>query len=107
MHSGQWRCAWRGGLRIVKERFLSISGHLWLEILKAKGEQHFRVIKNGLPEDAKCIRVDASCGPNAETLTLKLVLTSSVFQDSDPDELPAPILQSLYPTKGEYKPYGE
>jgi hypothetical protein len=89
----------------MKERFFPISGQLWLDILKAKGEQHFRVIKNGLPEDAQLVRIEAALAPGSWNLSdVHLVITSSVFQDDDPDELPMVTIQSLYPAKGDYVP---
>lgn len=93
----------------MKNRSLEISGDLWIDILKNGHEQHFRVIKNALPEDAKCVGIDwsNSGGISSGPVTVSLMISSAVFQDSDPDELPLPVLQSLYPAKGEYKPYGE
>ena len=91
----------------MKERHLTISGDLWLSVLKSGSEQHFRVIKNGLPEDARAVRVEPVGNNFGECRDVRIVITSSVFQDSDPEELPSPTLQSLYPVKGEYKPFGE
>lgn len=70
----------------MKERYLRISGDLWVEMLKGNRPKSFQVIKNALPEDAKCV---------GDPVTIVLKITSSVFRDDDPVDLPIPILKSI------------
>ena len=44
-----------------------------------KGEHHFRVIENALPNDAKVI--DAFKSPFQQVRTLRLIITSKRFKD--------------------------
>ena len=90
----------------MRARGMEISADLWMEILKSGKEQHFRVIKNGLPEDARCVGIEMVRG-SMGCLVFRLLIESSVFQDSDPPDLPDVTIQSLYPKKGEYVPYSE
>ncbi len=72
----------------MKTRRLAISPELWIGILQGR-PQHFRAVKNALPEDAKVVGVDWSRPPGDDApITLYLLIQSSVFQESDPDELP-------------------
>ena len=82
----------------MKERNLKITGDLWVEILKNRRPQHFQVAKNGLPEDAKCVGLDYHRPPgDGAPVTLILKITSSVFRDDDPDDLPAPTIKAIEP----------
>ncbi len=91
----------------MKARCVKISGELLTRIFKAGSDQHFRVSKNGLPEDARLVEIGNGYQAGGEIREVWLWFESSVFQDSDPDDLPDVIMQSLYPALGEYKPYGE
>ena len=92
----------------MKVRKLAISGELWFQWLKHGRAETLRVIKNRLPEDTKFLGLEASgymASVNqypivvADCPVIWLLVTSSVFQDDDPDELPSPILQVI--PKGE------
>jgi hypothetical protein len=76
----------------VKTRSLKIAADLWIGILMYQKPQVFRVIKNALPEDAKCVGLEFD--PLANVVTIKI--SSTVFQDSDPDELP-PVQFETFP----------
>lgn len=77
-------------------RNLKISGDFWVEILKNGMPQQLRVIKNRLPEDAKCVGLDYSRPPGeGAPLTIILKIESSVFQDGDPIDLPDPVFQEI------------
>lgn len=80
----------------MKERNLSISGELWVEMLKGGSPKNFRVVKNALPEDAKCVGIDWQRWPGVEgPVTIVLKIASSVFQDGDPVDLPSPVFKSI------------
>ena len=89
----------------MKERLLPIAAELWVEILKSGREQHFKVVKNGLPEDAKAVSVEARRDAQGNLRELMLVVTSAVFREDDPDLLPDVQIQSLHPATGpSYQP---
>lgn len=80
----------------MKERTLRISGELWVEFLKGGMHKNCRIIKNALPEDAKCMGVDWLRPPgHGSDVTIILRITSSVFRDDDPDDLPEPVFKSI------------
>jgi hypothetical protein len=77
-------------------RNLKISGELWVDLLKNGLPQQIKVVKNRLPEDARCVGLDYHRPPGeGAPLTLILKIESSVFQDGDPADLPDPILQAV------------
>jgi hypothetical protein len=78
----------------MKARYLRMTPELWTEILKDRRVQRFRVIRNALPEDAKCVGIEIS-----SPMVISLLIVSSVFNDDDPDQLPLPILETI--PKGE------
>jgi hypothetical protein len=79
----------------MKTRSLKISGELWVQLLSGSEPKHFRVIRNALPEDAKCVGLAYEQLPEDGPITLAIKITSSVFRDDDPDDLPCPIMQRL------------
>ncbi len=76
---------------MVKRR-LAISSHLWAGMLTNSKPQTFRVTKNRLPEDMHVVdmTVDRYLG------TIYLWIESSVFQESDPIDLPSPIFELVH-----------
>jgi hypothetical protein len=74
-------------------RSLRIRGQSLVNMLNGK-PNNFRVIKNALPEDAKCVDatgyIDGSGGA-----VVWLKITSSVFQVGDACDLPDPVFKSI------------
>ncbi len=71
-------------------RRLRVTANLWTSILKASKPITFYVAKNVLPEDAECIFVEYIQSEHC----MDLWFESSVFQDTDPIDLPIPIFKS-------------
>ena len=93
----------------MKARRLKITPELWVDILSRP--EGWEVIKNRLPEDAKlatllvddtrtCDPVSVVTNPLAPAgqelrYTVEIWVTSSVFLDTDPDDLPAPTIMVI------------
>lgn len=80
-------------------RRLAITPELWTQMLTRTQPQTFRITRNALPEDAKCVGMEAvsrlwderGVEGSAERGTIYLWVTSAVFQESDPIDLPSPV----------------
>jgi hypothetical protein len=91
-------------------RVLRISDTLLLEMLRQDHEAHYRVIKDGLPADAKIINFAMegawTCGRGVAALLLE-----SAEWEPSPEGKPypdvTPTLQSLWHAQGQFVPFEE
>lgn len=77
-------------------RRLAITPELWVQTLTRTQPQTFRITRNALPEDAKCVGLE----PDAHGNAIYLWITSAVFQESDPIDLPSPVFVCKEPENG-------
>jgi hypothetical protein len=83
---------------IVKARKLRIHVEQFVSAMTRANPQQFRVVKNRLPEDARIDR-DEMGRPRVEYESpgrLVVWIASSVFRDDDPDDLPIPVLKTIF-----------
>lgn len=78
----------------MKARRLWITPALWIESLKSETPMAFRVSKNALPGDAKCIGME-STNIRGTVGMVVLWIESAAFRDDDPDDLPEPVLTAV------------
>jgi hypothetical protein len=85
----------------VKARRLAITPELWVQMLTQARSQRFEVYQNRLPEDAKCVGMEAASSMwgergvegSVDRGMVYLWIESAAFQDGDPVDLPPPWLR--------------
>lgn len=79
----------------MKERYFSMSPEF--VVMMFKDPNAWRVVKNRLPEDAKLSHVDSFIRDRVDDAVYEfhIWVTSAVFSESDPDELPAIHFKSI------------
>lgn len=79
----------------MKVRRLTVTPELWMGMLTNPRPQCIQVLRDGLPEDARCIRMEPLSRADGTPDRVVFWIESATFRDDDPEDLPQVMLRTI------------